>query len=174
MRGIGTLAVTAVWVTTTTGCSHLYEEATDAARDHMAQVHVDTVSCLTRGVAADPEVDRVRQLISMSCTGTRSEEPADEQTVAASFQEGSWLLDLDESKPTWNVEVLDVGYATRSQAHDTQHRAVIQCWTTTVSFEPTAMTPPAKLDCPVGVEGHVVGRDALEVDSLVTTAPSWE
>lgn len=174
MRGIGTLALTALLVTTTAGCSSLSDDVTDSARIQMARVHLDTMSCLRRGIAADPGADRMRELISTSCTDTRSEDPADQHTIASSFREGSWLVDLDDAGNTWTLEVLDLGFSYLSQGHFESHRAVIQCWTATMTFDPAAMTPPTQVDCPAGIEDNVEGRKALEVDSLVTAAPSTE
>lgn len=170
---VAALVVVAALTLMTAGCADLYGDATSAARDNMARIHSETVSCVERGIASDPGVDRMREVLER-CVDTRREGTDPEYLSPGSFQEGSWLLSIDYEDGTWMLDIVDVGYAVRYQGEAENHRAVIQCWTTTVAFNPTTMTPPARGDCPSGFEDSVVGLDALEVDSLVTTAPSQE
>jgi hypothetical protein len=168
---VATLMVVSLGVAT--GCSSLYDEATDAAREHMGAYHAETVACLERGLAAQSGVDRARQVIDR-CVDTRREDAAAQQTYAGSFQQGSWLLHIENGEQAWTLEVLDVGYASRSRAHSEYHRAVIQCWTTTMDFESSTMTVPSRASCPSDIENAVVGKDALEEKHLVTEAPPQE
>ncbi len=171
-RRTGTrLAVVGTLALLVAGCADLYGQATDDARHAMGRLHAEAVGCLGRVVAAQPDVARAREVIAR-CVDTRREGTNPTYLSPGSFQEGSWLLSIDYADTAWTLEVVDVGYGIRYQGEIESHRAVIQCWTTTLDFESSTMTEPTRVACPSDIENAVVGKDALEESHLVTSAPS--